>query len=268
MIDCHVHTELSGHGSGTVGQMVGAGIFRGLSGMVITEHLPLPDGLDPRHHISMPPESLAPYAADVAQWARRAHDMLVVVGGEADWIPSREAECAAIRDAARSAGVAVLLGSVHFLDDWTFDDPHGVHLWDDKDVDLVYEQYFTQWCAAARSGLFDVMAHPDLVKKFGHRPSVDPADLYAEAAAAAREGGVFIEVSTAGLHKPVGELYPSVQMLATFCAAGVPVTVGSDAHATDEVGRDIDQAYAALTAVGYRTVHVPLGSGESRSFEL
>ena len=69
------------------------------------------------------------------------------------------------------------------------------------------------WCDACRTGLFDVMAHPDLVKKFGHRPSFDPRDLYAEAARTAAETGVLIEVSTAGLRKPVGELYPGPDLL-------------------------------------------------------
>jgi len=268
LIDCHVHTELSGHGSGSVGQMVSAAIFKGLAGLVLTEHLPLPEGLDPENHISMPTAQLSGYAADVHAWASRAKGLEVVLGAEADWIPGREAETAVIREAAASAGVQVLLGSVHFIDGWAFDDPHHLEEWEGRDIDEVYSGYFGHWCDAARSGVFDVMAHPDLVKKFGHRPRLDPRELYMEAAKAAREGDVLIEVSTAGLRKPVGEMYPSHDLLVAFREAGVQATAGSDAHSTDEVGLDIDAAYDALLRAGFTEVRLPVASHESRSIAL
>lgn len=268
LIDCHVHTELSGHGSGSVGQMVSAAIFVGLSGLVMTEHLPLPEGMDPSNHLSMPTARLAEYADDVRSWASRTHGLEVVLGAEADWIPERAGQTAAIRSAALDAGVQVLLGSVHFLDGWPFDDPHHVDEWERHDVDRVYERYFSVWCDAARSGEFDVMAHPDLVKKFGHRPSFDPRELYAEAAAAARDGGVLIEVSTAGLRKPVGEIYPAHDLLVAFREAGVGATAGTDAHEPAEVGADVTAAYDALDAAGYTEVRLPVRRHESRSIAL
>jgi len=268
LIDCHVHTELSGHGTGSVGQMVSAAIFKGLSGIVLTEHLPLPEGIDPHNHISMPAERLGEYADDVRVWAERAKGLQVVLGAEADWIPGREHETAEIQEMARRAGVQVLLGSVHFLEGWAFDDPHRVDEWDARDVDEVYSTYFAHWCQAARSGLFDVMAHPDLVKKFGHRPDGDPRELYQEAARAAADGGVLIEVSTAGIRKPVAEIYPAHDLLVAFRVAGVGATAGSDAHAPDEVGLQIEDAYDALVAAGYSEVRLPVARHESRSIPL
>lgn len=268
LIDCHIHTERSGHGSGTVQQMVGAAIVSGLSGMIMTEHLPLPAGIDPDNHLAPTLDSFERYAEEVRGMASRVKGLDVVLGGEADWLPGRADDVAAIRASAADAGVSVLLGSVHFLGDWAFDDPHDLSEWDRRDVDAVWEEYFTSWCEAARSGLFDVMAHPDLVKKFGHRPIGDPSDLYAEAAAAAREGGVLVEVSTAGLRKPVGELYPGPDLLGAFRAAGVEATVGSDAHATDEVGWGIASAYEALVAAGYTRVAFPRSRDERRWIEL
>jgi histidinol-phosphatase (PHP family) len=268
LVDCHVHTELSGHGTGTVAQVMGAAVFRGLSGLIFTEHLPLPQGLDPENHISMPAEKLPGYASEVIAWAGRAHDLEVVLGAEADWIPGREDETAAIRDAAIRAGVSVLLGSVHFLDGWAFDDPSHIGEWAGRDVDAVWERYFAVWCEAARSGHFDVMAHPDLVKKFGYFPTHDPVELYIEAAAAAKQGGAIVEVSTAGLRKPVEQLYPGHGLLRTFCDAGVPATVGSDAHQVSEVGQDIEIAYRALADAGYAVVAFPVSRDEVRYFEL
>jgi histidinol-phosphatase (PHP family) len=112
------------------------------------------------------------------------------------------------------------------------------------------------------------MAHPDLVKKFGHLPAFDRNDLYEEAARAAAESGVLIEVSTAGLRRPVGELYPGPDLLRAFCAAGVSATVGSDAHLPQEVGLQIDLAYDAMLRAGYESAAFPDGTGGWRSIAL
>jgi len=268
LIDCHIHTEKCGHGSGTVAQRVGAAVFAGLSGIVLTEHLPLPDELDPDHHLAMPASDFPSYVEEVREQAARVRGLEVVLGAEADWLPAYADFAATTRAQAAEMGVEVLLGSVHFIDKWAFDDPHHLEMWDTCCVDDVWTSYFGQWCDAAASGLFDVMAHPDLVKKFGHRPAFDPRELYAEAARAAAEGGVLIEVSTAGLRKPVGELYPGAELLAAFRAAGVGATVGSDAHDPSEVGYRLDLAYAALADAGYDRVSFPRGSKLTREVEL
>jgi len=264
LIDCHIHTACCGHASGSVQQAVGAAVFGGLSGIVMTEHLPLPHTLDPDRHLSPCDADFAAYARDVLEMADRAKGVEVVLGAEADWLPGNEDYVRLIRGTAQALGVRVVLGSVHFLEEWAFDDPTDVDSWLARNVDEVWESYFSVWCDAARSGAFDVMAHPDLVKKFGHRPASDPGHLYSAAAAAAAEGGALIEVSTAGLRKPVGEIYPGPELLRAFRDAGVAATVGSDAHDPSEVGRDIDVAYRALSEAGYDRVTFPRGGGEMR----
>ena len=268
LIDCHVHTACCGHASGSVDQVVGAAVFAGLSGIVLTEHLPLPSDLDPAREVSPCEEDFTAYAHDVLVISERVRGLDVVLGAEADWLPGREQESSAVRRMATELGVKVLLGSVHMLDAWTFDDPNRVEEWDSRDVDAVWTRYFEVWCDAARRGGFDVLAHPDLVKKFGHRPSMDLRELYEGAARAAADGGAMIEVSTAGLRKPVGEMYPGPELLKAFRQAGVDATVGSDAHSPAEVGRDIDLAYAALHEAGYQRAAFPMGSGEVRWIEL
>lgn len=268
LIDCHVHTSRCGHATGTVSQIAGAAVFKGLEGLIFTEHLPLPRDIDPDNHLSMPHSELGVYASEVLETASRVKGLEIVLGAEADWIPGREDELAAVRKEASSFGISVLLGSVHFLDGWAFDDPHDVAAWDSKDIDEVWNQYFDVWCEAASSGLFEVMAHPDLPKKFGHRPTFDTADLYAEAARCASDGQVLIEVSTAGLRKPVGELYPCPELLRAFKDAGVIATVGSDAHAPDEVGYSIEVAYEALRNAGYESVAFPISREETRFIPL
>jgi len=145
-----------------------------------------------------------------------------------------------------------LLGSVHFIDGLGVDGEEPRML-DVLGVEESWRLYFETLAAAARSGLFDSLSHPDLVKIFGERPaSFD----YRPVVAAIADSGVAVEVSTAGLHKPVGELYPHPEFLQACRAAGVPATLASDAHSPDLVGRDFDKALELLRSVGYETVTV------------
>lgn len=267
LIDCHIHTQACGHAEGTVAQMVEAAVARGLTSIVLTEHLPLPHDLNEGGDFAPSPDAFLRYAEEVRELAAST-SLNIILGAEADWMPHRPEDMELQEEVAGSAGVDVVLGSVHFIDDWPFDSPSHLDGWDTRGVDEVWVRYFELWRAAARSGRFDVMAHPDLVKKFGHRPSFDLDDLYMEAAKAAAAGGLLIEVSTAGLRKPVGEMYPSAQLLSAFRVAGVAATVGSDAHAPDEVGYELKGAYEALSRAGYTEVAFPVRHGKVRWIAL
>jgi histidinol-phosphatase (PHP family) len=136
-----------------------------------------------------------------------------------------------------------LLGSVHWIDGVAVDLEPG--LWADNSVEEVWEMYFAALAELAGSGFVDVLAHPDLVKIFGRRPA-EPERFYPAL------DGVALEISTAGLHKPVGELYPDPELL----AGRPPITLAADAHYPADVGRDLDQAVALARSVGYETVTV------------
>ena len=119
----------------------------------------------------------------------------------------------------------------------------------------LWNEYYRLLAKAAASGLFDVMTHFDLPKKFGnHRPAECEA---AEDAAveAARAAGVAVEVSSAGLRKTVGEEYPGPELLSKLVAAAVPVVFSSDSHAPAEVAWGREQVVAAARAAG-ATEHV------------
>jgi len=270
LIDSHLHTRLCGHATGTVQQYAAAAAARGLAGIAVTEHLPLPHELDPDRRLSMPPSRVEEYLGEIQEVRLARPDLEIITGIEADWLPDRVEETAAALSALRQRadGVKVVLGSVHFLGGWAFDDPNRLDEWGGRDVDQVWEDYTAEWCRAAKSGLFDVMAHPDLPKKFGHHPSGDVDGLYARFADVALTSGVMIEVSTAGLRKPVAELYPAAGLLRAFGEAGVPATLGSDAHSPDEVGFAFDEACDALRTAGYHAVTFATARCEKRSVAL
>lgn len=222
--------------------------------MCFTDHLPLPPGYPDGY--SMDASELGDYVADVRRAAEAAADRggpEVLCGIEADWIPEAGEQ---VGSALRSHSFDVVLGSVHFVGDWAFDDPDLVGRYAEWDIDALWSRYFEEFEAAARSGIFDVMAHPDLVKKFAFFPAADPGELVERAAEALASSGVAVEVNTAGLRKPVREIYPSLPFLRACRRRGVPATTGSDAHRADEVGMGLTEARKLLEEAGYDSLVV------------
>jgi histidinol-phosphatase (PHP family) len=177
----------------------------------------------------------------------RERGLPVKLGLELDYVPGREDETRAL---LAPYPWDYLLGSVHFVDGLGIDG--APRLADAVGVEEMWRRYFEMLARAASSGLFDSLSHPDLAKVFGDRVEFDYTDI----SDAIADSGVAVEVSTAGLRKPVGELYPHPDFLAACRERGVPVTIGSDAHVPSLVGRDFDRARRLLRSAGYETVTV------------
>jgi histidinol-phosphatase (PHP family) len=191
-------------------------------------------------------DDLAEYVTTVEEGKRRG--LPVKLGLEVDFVPDRVDEVAALLE---PYPWDYLLGSVHFVDGISVDmDPSFAD-------EAGWRAYFATLTEAAASGLFDVLSHPDLVKFFGRRPAAALVDELHEAAASAiAESGVCVEVSAAGLHKPVGEVYPDLSLLRRCRERAVPITIASDAHEPGHVGRDLARAVEQARAAGYETVTV------------
>jgi len=179
------------------------------------------------------------------------------LGIEADFIPGREDRMATLLDAHDWDYV---VGSVHFVGEHAVDHD-GYEVWDHRSQrpDELWRRYFRTLGEAARTGMFDILAHPDLVKLWGPRRPVPEGDLrrfYELAMDGIAESRIAIEVSTSGLRKPVGELYPSRALLEMCLDAGCPVALSSDAHVPGDVARDYDRALELLDGVGVRELAV------------
>ncbi len=189
------------------------------------------------------------YIADVERCRTRyASDITIRLATEADYIPGHERELERI---LRAYDWDYVIGSVHFIGDWGFDDSRYISEFASRDIDVLYAEYFSLVGESAETGLFDTIGHADLIKKFGHRPRSDPSEWYTLLATRIARSGTCVEINTAGLRKPVGEMYPHPELLHAFKAAGVPVTLGSDAHAPNEVAADFASACELLQRVGY-----------------
>lgn len=252
LTDYHTHTPLCLHAEGWPIDCARAAAERGLAEIGISDHSPM-DGPEPFDDWRMRRADLPRYFDAVAE-ARATSPIPVRLGLECDFIIGHEAW---LDELAGLADWDYLIGSTHYIaPGFDVDSPRHVNRYTRTPhaTEEIWEAYWQAFRAMAASGRFDFLAHPDLPKKFGHRPPGDLRRFYEPAIEAIVRGGSALEVSTAGLHKPVGELYPGDEFLRLACAAGVPVLINSDAHHPDEVGRDFDRALAAVHAAGYREV--------------
>jgi histidinol-phosphatase (PHP family) len=251
LVDYHVHTARCGHAVGAMERYVEHAIQAGLQELGFSDHLYLywvaEDQRDPE--LGMAEWELDFYVEDVERCRRSyARDITIRLSTEADFVPGHEAE---LEHILKRYDWDYVVGSLHFIDDWGFDDSRKLAGYAEWDIDALYARYFDLVGQSAETGLFDTIAHPDLVKKFGHRAAVDQTQAYATLAQRLARSNVCVEVNTSGLRKPVGEVYPHPDLLRACRAAGVPTTFASDAHAPDEVGADLASACHLMRSVGY-----------------
>ncbi len=196
--------------------------------------------------------------ADLDEYVQCAQEAVaaglpVVIGLEVDYYPQR---MDAVERLLAGYPFDVLLGSVHWVGGWRFDDlddPVSMAEWSARQVDDCWDAYTTAMEELAASRSCDVLAHPDLIKVMGHVPDA-PAEWWDRIADAAVSSGMAAELSSAGWRKPVAEQYPAQGLLQRFVARGVPLTTASDAHRLQHVADRADDLRAQLAAAGVDTL--------------
>ena len=297
IVDCHTHTLFS-DGESTFEENVRAAAAAGCRVLASTDHLTLPASMDPNAECMVEaaqlPEHRARFEEARALAAGLDPRLELVYGFECDWYEG----CEPLVE-HWSAGAAFRLGSVHWLGDpgdidagtygeanaasvapagqpgsgsgW-IDNGDDLHIWRELGPDEVWRRYADTWCRACESPLaFSSMAHPDLAMRFaneGFAPTIDLVPLWDQMSACAHDTGRHIEVSTAGLRKTVGDYYPARMLLERFAHAGVPITVGSDAHRACDICWGVRDAYRYAYDCGYRSFDAPRADGGWQTFEL
>jgi histidinol-phosphatase (PHP family) len=247
--DYHLHTPLCGHATGAPRDYVLAAQQAGLAEIGFSDHNPMPTQFDDWR---MGPDQLPEYLALIEEARREFPRYPIRLGLECDFIPGQEEH---IRDLAARADWDYLIGSVHYISpDWDVDNPKHLKRWQEHPVEEIWQSYFNAYTKMVESCLFDFLAHPDLVKKFGHRPEGDLMRFYRATLDAIAEAGTVLEVSTAGLRKDVREIYPSREFLEAAYGRHIPIVINSDAHAPEEVAYEFDLAYTLVREIGYTEV--------------
>lgn len=261
--DYHTHTPLCLHAEGTPEAYIDAAIAASLTEYGISDHNPTEqDNFDEwRMNKSQLPEYI--------DWIERARShagdkIPVRAGMECDWLPN----CTPwIEKLKTEYHWDYLIGSVHYLgDNWDFDNPKWLGKWAEIDIDDAWTKYWKTYTEMADSGIFDIMGHPDLIKKFNYRPTGDLTRFYEPAIDAIATAGSIIELNTAGWHKPCAEQYPHHEFLELARDAGIDLIISSDAHHPDQVARDFTKATEIAKNAGYQQTTL-INQGQ-RTYEL
>ena len=232
-IDIHNHTVLCNHAEGSVDAYVEQAISSGIDVFGFSDHAPM--HFDPEYRMSF--EQMDAYREMVLRAKERYADRITVLFGyEVDYLPGY------MDERILNADVDYLIGSVHFIDKWGFDNPEFIGRYEHEDINAIWREYFGLIEEMARSRRFDIVGHLDL----------EPvAEIAAPAMRAIREADMAIELNVSGYRKPIGEAYPSRELLEIAFELGIPITFGSDAHKPEQVGLYREEAEALARAVGY-----------------
>jgi len=244
-IDLHNHTTRCNHAVGTIDEYIQKAIELGIDVYGFSEHAPM--DFDPHYRLGF--EEMEPYRKEVLDAKEKYKDSInILVGYEVDYLPGH------MDERVLDTKVDYLIGSVHFIDKWSFDNPEFIGGWQSKDIDEIWQAYFEATEAMANSGKFDIVGHLDLIKIFKFMPKQDTRLLAKNALLAIKQSNMVLEINTAGLRKPVSELYPSRALLEEAYALDIPITFSSDAHAVEHVGAGYEKARALAKEIGYTKV--------------
>ena len=245
--DYHMHTPLCRHAVGEPVDYARQALEIGLTEIGFTDHSPMAqDGFDDWRMLD---RQLDEYVARVRLAQQTFPQLTIRLGLEVDYLPGHEDW---IRQLATRHPWDYFIGSVHYVSDsWDIDNPARLSEWKSRDTFAVWSAYFDRLTRAAQSGLFQIIGHADLPKKFGHRPTQDCQPLYQKFVAAAAAAGCAMELNTAGLRKDCREIYPCAELVQLAWRGRVPITFGSDAHAPAEVGLNFAEAMALARGAGY-----------------
>jgi histidinol-phosphatase (PHP family) len=249
MVDFHTHTILCEHATGYPDDYAAAAVKKGITTLGFSDHAPLPDGL--REGVTMRINDVENYIAMVETTKDTFKGKIDVrLGFEVDFPLHPTFDSGYFTDPR----IDYLIGSCHYLGKWPLDHQDYKEDYFTRGVDNVYSAYYDALEACAASGLFNIIGHFDLAKKFGYRPERDMTPKITAVAKAAARTNTAVEMNTAGLRKPVGEIYPSPEIVKILFDCDVPVTLGSDAHAPEEVGADFAKAVELVKKCGYRKI--------------
>lgn len=245
--DYHMHTPLCHHAQGEPSAYAAQALLMGLDEIGFSEHNPMIRADFDDWHMYY--DCLGEYIEKVEK-ARTDHpDLAIRMALEVDYLPGHEDW---IQSLAQEYPWDYFIGSVHYISEtWDIDNPKKMDQWKNADPWDIWSQYFERLTQAARSGLFHIIGHPDLPKKFCFYPKKDCTPLYTQFLDACVEAGIAFELNTAGLRKECREIYPCPEFLDLAYQRRIPITFGSDAHKPNEVGSDFNQAIELAKKTGY-----------------
>ena len=242
IIDLHNHTTLCNHAEGSIEAYVQTAITKKIDVFGFSDHAPMKFDEAYRMRFS----EMDSYEKDVLTVREKYKDEIkILLAYEVDFIEGY------IDERVLKRSVDYLIGSVHYLGSWGFDNPEFIGEYSTKNLDEIWECYFEAITLMAKSGHFDIVGHLDLIKVFNYLPEKDVRLIAKEAIKAIKKSNMSIELNAAGFRKPVKEQYPSNPLMELIAEHDIPITFGSDAHALDHIGFKQEELREIAKKYGY-----------------
>jgi histidinol-phosphatase (PHP family) len=242
-VDLHNHTRLCNHAEGEVEEYILQAIESGTEYFGFSEHAPM--DFDPKYRISFKQMSL--YEGEIQKYKEKYRDKIeILLGYEVDFLEGH------MDERVLNADVDYLIGSVHFIEKWGFDNPEFIGRYENEDIDEIWQNYFDAVEQMALSKKFDIVGHLDLIKVFKFMPKGNITKIAQKALKAIKDTDMVLELNVAGYRKPIGEAYPSSSLLKEAFKLGIPITFASDAHAPQQVSMFSDAITQLAKSVGYK----------------
>lgn len=242
LVDLHNHTPLCNHAEGEIGEFIEKAIECGTKYFGFSDHAPM--NFDPKYRMNF--EQMSGYENSVLEAKEKYKDKIeILLGYEVDYLRGY------MDERVLNADVDYLIGSVHFIDEWGFDNPEFIGNYENQDIDEIWQKYFNAIKDMAESELFDIVGHLDLIKIFRFMPNKSIGSLAHEALQAIKKADMSLELNVAGFRKPIAEAYPSISLLKEAFKIGIPITFASDAHKPEQVGLFSSEAIEMARKAGY-----------------
>jgi len=242
-VDLHNHTPLCNHAEGTMDEYIQKAIDSKIEYFGFSDHAPM--DFDPKYRMKF--SQMQCYENDVLQAKEKYKDKInILLGYEVDYLEGH------MDKRVLEADVDYLIGSVHFIEKWGFDNPEFIGRYEEEDIDEIWEKYFLAVTKMAQSKLFDIVGHLDLIKVFKFMPTRPIKEIAKEALLAIKAADMTLELNGAGYRKPVAEAYPSKELLEEAFKLNIPITFSSDAHIPQQVALFDTQLTQLAQEVGYK----------------
>lgn len=246
-VDLHNHTYLCNHASGTMEDYVLKAIELGIDIYGFSEHAPMKNFEDGYRLLLKDKEF---YETSVINLKKKYEDNIeILLGYEVDFLEGNY-----ILDEIINSNVDYLIGSVHYLGKWGFDNPEFISEYKNRDIDKVWEEYFEAIKQMAKSKKFDIVGHLDLIKVFKFLPNKDIKTIAKYAIKEIKKSNMVVEVNAAGLRKPIAEAYPSNDLLQLVLENDIPITLSSDAHSVEQIGFEYDEIVNLIKKIGFTSI--------------
>ncbi len=242
IVDLHNHTPLCNHAEGEPQEYVLSAIDAGTKIFGFSDHAPM--DFDPKYRMKF--DDIESYEKEVKRLKEKYKEKItLLLGYEVDYLKGH------MDRRVLDADVDYLIGSVHFLEGWGFDNPEFIGKWEEQNVDEIWQKYFDTIEEMAKSKLFDIVGHFDLIKVFKFMPKGNIVTMASKALLAIKESGMVLELNVAGYRKDIQEAYPSKELLAEAYKLNIPITFASDAHKPEQVSLFNEEIVKLARDVGY-----------------